>query len=101
MGMLFSAPKMPAVPPAPPAAPVAPVVPTRVVDPYRPITEEDAASGETIMPEEPIQAATVAEEERRRRARRRGRRSTVLTGGGGLTTEASVYRPGLSLLAGN
>jgi len=86
------------LPPAPPAAPVSPA---RVVNPYRPITEEDAASGETIMPEEPIQAATVAEEERRKRARRRGRRSTLLTGGGGLTTEAPIYRPGLSLLAGN
>ena len=98
MSMLFSTPDMPAVPPAPPAAPVAP---TRVVNPYSPITEEDAASGETIMPEEPIQAATVAEEERRKRARRRGRKSTLLTGADGLTNEAEVYRPGLSLLASN
>ena len=97
MAALFSAPTAAAPPPMPPPAPVAPA---RVVNPYEPITEEDAASGETIMPEEPVQAATVSEEQRRMRARRRGRRSTLLTGGSGMTDDAPVYRPGLSLLAG-
>ena len=93
MGFLVSRPKLPPPPPAPPAAPV------RVVNPYRPITEADAAAGDTITPEEPVQAATLAEEERRKRAKRRGRASTLMTGGSGLMNEAQVYRPGLSLLS--
>lgn len=93
MSMLLRAPKIPAPPPAPPAAPA------RIVNPYQPVTTEDAQSGDTIMPDEPVQAATVAEEERRKRSRRRGRASTLMTGGSGLMNEAQVYRPGLSLLS--